>query len=491
MRTVQVLLLLFCVQPSFSAPFRFSDRQQQAYFHYFRLQFVQAAECLQAEKEWQAGLRDDINGATVYLEDLGDFLQLLTTEDVARFRLISSREDERLDLLAQLDKNSPYYLYAQAEVRLRWAMLKLLFGEQLAGAWAVKKAYAMLRENEAKYPDFLPNQKSLGLLRVMLGAVPAKYQWLTGLVGLSGDTATGLRDLWQVAQSSDLHAQEAMLAYLLAKTYFLGEANTAADLGHPFWEKQATNPSVAFVGALVLLKAERASQAKALLARCPAAAYFPLMHYISGNVHLLAGDYAGANAAYQHFLANYLGQNARKDALYKLFLGHWLGGLPGAEHYLKRCREEGATNTEADRHALRFAGAPRWPAPALMRARLLTDGGEYAQAWQVLQAVSPAQLAWDKDQLEYLYRSGRVRHKLGQAKEALRFYDQAITTQAVGQPYYFAPSAALQAGYLCRDSLNNPAKASEYFAKALTYRGHEYEQSIRQKAKLALAQLGE
>jgi hypothetical protein len=483
MRIVQVLLLLFCVHPSFSAPFRFTDRHRSAYSHFFQLQFAQAAECLQAGGQ-AAG--NDL--ATVYLEDFGDFVQLVTTEDAARYQLLRPREEERLALLAKLDQGSPYHRYAQAEVRLRWALLKLLFGEPLAGAWSAKKAYALLRENEEAHPHFMPNKKSLGLLRVVLGAVPAKYQWLTKLVGLAGDTQRGLRDLHAVAQSSDLHALEAKLGYLLAKAYLLGQATQATELGQPLWSNQPGQPALAFVGAAIMLKAERARQAKALLEQCPAAQRFPLMHYLAGNASLLTGDYAGANHAYLRFLATYQGQNARKDALYKLFLGHWLAGLPGAGQYLARCRTEGATNTEADRNALRLAREARLPVAALVRARLLTDGGEYAQAWEALHSVDPAQLARPQDQLEYLYRSGRIRHKQGLATEALRFYDQAIA-RAGDLPLYYAPSAALQAGYLCRDSLEDPRRAVGYFRQALSYRDHDYAQSIRQKAKLALTEL--
>ncbi len=484
MRIVQVILLIFCVHPSFSAPFRFTALHQQAYHHYWHLRFAEAGECLQAE---QAALSGP-NGATIYLEDLGDFLQLVTTEDAAKFRRMAPLEEQRLRQLAALDQQSPYFLFAQAEVKLHWAFLKLLFGDHIAGAWSIKKAYQLLKENEAQYPGFLPNKKSLGLLRALLGAVPAKYQWLTSLAGLSGDTDQGMHELWLVAQSADLHAQEALMVYLLAKTYFLGQAPNAAALGKSFWDRQATNPLVAFTGALVLLKAEQAQNARLLLAQCPPAAQFPLMHYIAGNAHLLSGDYLGANQAYHAFLASYLGQNARKDALYKLFLGHWLSGQPGADRYLKRCREEGAHNTEADRHALRFAREPRLPAPPLVRARLLTDGGEYAQAWQTLQSLESAQLVWPKDRIEYSYRCGRVCHKQGRVGEAIQWYDRTIA-QSGDLPYYFAPSAALQAGYLSRDSLGHPVKAAAYFAKAMGYHDHEYEQSIRQKAKLALSQL--
>ena len=55
-------------------------------------------------------------------------------------------------------------------------------------------------------------------------------------------------------------------------------------------------------------------------------------------------------------------------------------------------------------------------------------------------------------------------------------------------PYYFAPQAALQQGYLAQSAGNKPV-ARRYFQKALNYPWHEYKNSTDAKARLALQEL--
>ena len=56
-------------------------------------------------------------------------------------------------------------------------------------------------------------------------------------------------------------------------------------------------------------------------------------------------------------------------------------------------------------------------------------------------------------------------------------------------PYYFAPQAALQQGYLAQRRATRP-RPGRYFSKALNYPWHEYKNSTDAKANLALRELG-
>jgi len=54
--------------------------------------------------------------------------------------------------------------------------------------------------------------------------------------------------------------------------------------------------------------------------------------------------------------------------------------------------------------------------------------------------------------------------------------------------WYYAPNACLQMGYILAYEKNNE-QAEEYFEMALSYKKHEYKNSIDTKARSALAQL--
>ena len=56
------------------------------------------------------------------------------------------------------------------------------------------------------------------------------------------------------------------------------------------------------------------------------------------------------------------------------------------------------------------------------------------------------------------------------------------------ESWYFAPNACLQTGYLLVEE-GKTAEAKNFFQKALTYKKHEYKNSIDSKAKSAMARM--
>ncbi|HPM32130.1 MAG TPA: DUF3808 domain-containing protein, partial [Chryseolinea sp.] len=92
-----------------------------------------------------------------------------------------------------------------------------------------------------------------------------------------------------------------------------------------------------------------------------------------------------------------------------------------------------------------------------------------------------------RDQAEFPYRKARLFHKQNKLQEAKMFYEQTIQSTAQ-EPWYFAPNACLQLGYIALFE-SDKRTAKLYFEQALTYKKHEYKNSIDSKAKSALAQL--
>jgi len=67
------------------------------------------------------------------------------------------------------------------------------------------------------------------------------------------------------------------------------------------------------------------------------------------------------------------------------------------------------------------------------------------------------------------------------------YYEETIKLSREN-PWYFAPNAALQLGYIYRDQ-KDFEKAKKYFELAMSYRKHEYKSSIDTKSRAALDQL--
>ena len=72
-------------------------------------------------------------------------------------------------------------------------------------------------------------------------------------------------------------------------------------------------------------------------------------------------------------------------------------------------------------------------------------------------------------------------------EEARENYLKAISMTG-DEEWYFAPNACLQLGYMLA-AQGQTAEARRYFEQALSYKKHEYKNSIDSKARSALAQL--
>jgi len=115
------------------------------------------------------------------------------------------------------------------------------------------------------------------------------------------------------------------------------------------------------------------------------------------------------------------------------------------------------------------------------------DGGYFEKANHILESLGPEDVPSQRDQVEYNYRKARLAHKLNDLETATKYYKQSITLSG-DQPWYYAPNACLQLGYLAWDQ-GDAVLARDYFNQALSYNKHEYKNSIDSKAKSAIAQI--
>jgi hypothetical protein len=481
-------VLFFQCLASFSyASFVFTPAHQEAYQKLWQLHYYEAEALLLKE----AG-NSTSTGISLYLSNLAEVLRIATSEDRELFHQLKGNETVRLKQLNLLDKYSPYYLFTQAEVKLQWALLKGLFGENLSAAMSLRQAYRLLEENERRFPDFEPNRKSLGMLRAILGAIPSRYEWLLSLAGLKGNLDEGLADLQAVAQGNSLFASEARCIAIMLQTYLLDRPAITYQEHRSFLHAKRHTALFAFAGSLVALKAAQPMEAFYLLSHLDSE-NFPLAAYLRGQALLLTGRYLQAQVQMQYFLSTYKGHNYRKDAHYKLFIINTMLGVEQlAMQHLARIAQEGASLTEPDKYAARFAEEASQPGgipdKAMLQVRLFADAGLYDSALNVLEQIKPSQLRHHKDQAEYHYRKGRVQQGLLQYNAALSQYQKVIMLSE-GKNYYFAPHAALQSAYICRDELHNSSLAESYFRQVLEFKNYPYESSISLKAREGLRAL--
>jgi tetratricopeptide (TPR) repeat protein len=123
-----------------------------------------------------------------------------------------------------------------------------------------------------------------------------------------------------------------------------------------------------------------------------------------------------------------------------------------------------------------------------MKARLAFDGGYYDKALELLNAYSENSFDQASDRAEFNYRKGRIFQKTNNFPNAITSFERAIILSE-NQNWSFGASSALQLGYIFQVK-NEKMKAKSYFEKAISYKKHEYKNSVDNKAKAALNEMG-
>ena len=439
------------------------------------------------------------NGVKVYLKSYADLIQLLINEEKDFYEQFIDNQTNRITYFEKLDKKSPYNRFLQAEIHIHTAFVKLKFGHEVKGSWEIIKAYKLLEANAKEFPDFLPNQKSLGLLHILVGSTPENYQWVATLLGLKGNIKQGLAELQNVIQKDQMYSNEAQLINYLIYAFILKFTPKKLADFQAFIQQHPDNQLFTFFGITTLIKEGKSETALTIMDNrkmdknhLP----FPFLDYLKAEIYLKKGQYQDALKLYQNFLIKYKGFNFLKDTYYKLFLCYWLNNeeVKGIQ-YLEKIKSVGVNIVESDKVATTFSEnylstktLKSKSQKVLMKTRLSFDGGYYDLALEIIGTYSENSFDQISDRAEFNYRKGRIFQKLNNSPNAIIFYDRAIVLSE-NQNWSFGASSALQLGYIYQFK-NEKVKAKSYFEKAISYKKHEYKNSVDNKAKAALNEMG-
>lgn len=427
----------------------------------------------------------------IYISSLSEILELLITEDEVKFEKYEDAWSDRMDKLEKIDPATADALFVLAELRLQWAFTYLKFGHEFDAAWNIRQAYLHVQKCKEKFPEFVPIKKTSGVLEVMLGSIPEKYQWVISMFGMQGSVEKGLLELESIKNAGIDLSFESALVYYLTQGFILQQTGPAAEGLSQLITQHSDQRLLLFLGGCVAIKNSESEKALGYfktLQQNQKGLLIAYADYQTGEVYLHKGEYKSSIEYYQKFLSEYTGLNYVKDAHYKIGICYWLQGKSkDAQKYFAKAKTAGNESTEADKYAARSLAENTNPNIKLSKLRYATDGGYYAEAEKLIASVTDTDLPAKKEKIEFVYRKARLYHKSNSLPEAKKSYLQAIS-ESGAENWYFAPNACLQLGYIFIDE-KNEAEAKKYFEKALTYKKHEYKNSIDSKAKSALARL--
>lgn len=476
---------------SYSTPlfagFEFGAAQQTVYDEAIKMRIANAEKQLAVLKQ-----NNPNNAVHIYLANFIEFNKIIWQEEAKQFEAFKENTSSRIDYIGKQNKNSPWFLFTQAELKLQLALIEIKQNETISAAWNIRAAYLLLTNNAARYPDFLPTYKSLGIIHVIAGSIPDKYHWLLGMVGMKGDIRSGLKELDKAAQVNNPVQLEAQISISLINAFLLNNPALGTEQMGQIFTNNTDNLLVINLYGMLLKGNGNSKLAQKILLnrpRTPEYTQIANTYKLIGDTYLADLQYSSAIAWYKYFLNQYHGLNYIKDVNSKLMLCYWLdNNQVETTKYQKRVLNYGAAHFDADKKASHFATTYQQQNKLLTKARLLCDGGNYAYADKLFDDINLAQFTKQNDKLEYYYRRGRIYHFMKKTDLAVQFYIKAIEISSLKDYIYFAPNAALQTGYIYQERKEYD-KARFYFKKALSYKSHEYKSNIDHKAKAALREI--
>jgi hypothetical protein len=486
------VFLLFSVNTQIFAKnnFEFTPKVKKAYDCALSLRFAEARSTI-----LQIKLEDPENLIVYYIENYIDFFTVFINEDKEEFKALEKNKDYRLSKIKKGNKDSPYYLYVQAEIRLQWALARTKFEEYFTAFTEVKTAYKQLTKNQKLFPDFIANKKSLGMLHALVGTVPDSYKWGVKLLGgMDGTIEQGQREIKEIIDYASRHEfifeTETQVMYAFLMLHLKNQDEAAWDIINSGKLNCNDNPLACFVLANVAMRTGKNDEAISILQNRPTGSQFIPFHYLDfmlGLAKLYRQD-ADADFYIQRFVTNFKGRNYIKEAYQKLAWFDLLNNNKSG-YYLNiaLCRSKGEKSIEADKTALKEAKLGELPDKTLLKARLLFDGGYYQRAYNILKNKPEGSFYKKKFKLEYNYRLGRITHKLKRLGEAVIYYQKTID-DGREESYFFACNAALQIGHIYEE-LFQSKKAKEYYNLCLSLKPDEYRNGLHQKAKAGLNRL--
>lgn len=480
-----------------SADFVWSDRCRQAFKAGSGLRFQECRRLLELERK-----ENSANMVPLYIESHIDFIRAFIEETPAALESLKKNNALRIAAVRKDEANSPWKGFFLAEFYLQQAAARLKSEEYLGAATDIRKAFHLLEENKKRYPAFVPQLRGLGLLHAAAGAVPGSYQWALSLLGLNGTIGQGLGEL-RDCYSSTLSREEyscfrddilVLLTFLelnLDKekrsydTTILNRWKTIGDV--------SDKPLLLFARCIFhFSRAENDAALQLLDKRTRDPEVYPVNYfsYMEGVARLQHLDYT-AEACFRKYISNHSGRSYIRSAWQRIAWVRYLqGDTAGYRKSLAMCvsRKIPPALTDEDKAAVKEAESGELPNATLLKARLLFDGGYYREAMAELGAESAAYYKRLRDKLELTYRLARIFDKQGIKDKAIYYYEATLRNGS-NQKFYFAANSALLLGQLYERE-GRFDKAIEYFRLTLNLPGHEYQNSIDQKARAGLNRLG-
>jgi tetratricopeptide (TPR) repeat protein len=428
------------------------------------------------------------NGMLPYLQSNMVFLDIFMSNDPRQYET-SVDSLERLIGLVKENKSDTgaLYLFTLSEMYFELGTVHMLFGNNWKSAWAMLDAFGYIKRNREAPETFLPQQLADGVLNVSMGSMPAKYKWLTNMLGYSGDVEKGLAQL-RAATEVD-NTPYASFKTKAAFVYSYINFFLKADAGFNVWDVDTNyldSPLLIYAQARIYReRGENEALINILKSRAKSGKRdFYYLDFMLGKA-MLNNLEPDADAAFLTFLSKYPGENSTKAANRYLSWHYYLrGNKKLSDKYRQLTLTKGVTRIGADKQAL--IDVAKEYNLALLKGQLYFDGGYYQKALNALAAGAETYKSTG-EKIAFHYRMGRIYQQTQDAAQAIQSYKHVLLYDEAANTFE-AGNAALQLGLIYEEEQKNE-EAKKYFKLALDQENFPFDDGIHQKAKAGLARL--
>ncbi len=468
----------------------FNTNCRNAYHQIHLLKINSATQLINAEKKTNPG-----NPVIPFLEHYRDFMIFFIDEKKPEYTTFINAFDDRLDKVKSANSNTPYYNFLLAEMNLLAAVSRVKTGEYFSAAWEVRRAFLLLEENQKKYPSFIANYKSLGVLHAMVGTIPDQYQWVVKIMGLSGSVDQGMAEIKSVVDYSAKDPQfifkdETNIMYVFGLLYLKNNQQGAYNFANELLRQSPDNLMNYFLYSSTAMPLGKNDEIISTLMKYPKSTEyfrFSYLNYMIGICKLRRLD-KDANIWLEKFLIDKDRQGYVKEAYQKLSWYYFLNGnTPEYNKAVDNILTNGNTTVDSDKQAEREALAKEKLNAVLLRARLLCDGGYYQRAIAELQGKSMNDFKEVNEQIEFTYRAGRIYDQWGQPDKAIPYYNATIKYGS-DLPYHYAANAALSLGQIY-EAKKDYMNARKNYHRCIDMKNEDFKSGLDQKAKAGLSRI--
>ena len=426
---------------------------------------------------------------TMFTKNRGDYEQFLNLSDNLIKKCEDINDKNENDLDAQFYKGWSY--------TLRAVIVYTIDRKMLQAATDAKDGNKALIFVVEKNPNYYDAYLGLGVFNYMSSMIPKKLQWLTSILGFSGDRETGRKQLLTASEKGTYTNTEAKF-YLTLLSWREENYTDAEDYATKLKEAHPNSPAIWMLWGLLLTQQDKMTDAinayeKALTLNKDKQSdmVFKTAYGALGNAYFRTNQFDKASEYGKKYMAYATKDDNVNNRLYSIGVSlELLGKRNEALEYYKQAKSDFKEDNEWEKYWLRKLNE-RISKPLtqvdslLIAAENNRSAGDYQESqanYEKIKVLSSASGSNDDITVQINYGMGQVYFKQKEYNKAIELFKMNFNLNPPAEKW-LVPDSYFQIGR-CLLALGKKSEAEDYFDKALAIDyDYDFKDSMEGKVK--------